>query len=822
MSNVQADVQYSLHQLRKSPGFAITAVLMLALGIGVNTAMFSVIDQVLLRNLPYQNPNRLVQVGPLDQSGGYAPVSTPDARDWRARSHSFESMAHWTIQVPTLGGSDNPRLVAQIVSTANLFDLLGARPMMGRTFLPEDEKAGRTNVLVLSYRVWDSIFHSDPHILGQSVPVNGVHYTVIGVMPRSFEFPMNTGDEMFSPLDSSSRAFEDRGNAALGVIGRLRPGVSVEQAQGELEGIHKQLMKEYPANESTQPMRVMLYQDVLTGNVRPALYVLDGAVIAVWLIACANVAGLMLVRTNNRRKEIAVRAALGAGRSRLMQQFLTESLVLSAMGGVLGLGIAWGSLRALSHYLPAVLQYEGTIHIDAAACGYLVLASCLSALLFGILPAWSAAHVPAQEGLREGTAAGGTTKRQAFWRDSLVVGEIGMTLVLLIAGGLMIRTLWQLRHTYLGFSPEHVVTTSIFLPNWGNWWDTGNTKGPDLVTTLYDPLIEKLSHTPGIDSVGLSTIRPFSGTHFSLGVWPADEPEPDAKHRLDAQPRASTAGYFSAMGIRLLRGRYFSSADRPGSPLMVVINEAFVRQIFGGRDVLGKQIKWDDDDKKVSATIVGVIEDLHQNSASVAPLPEIHFNLEQLVPGQNMYEILAQFHMDIAVRSRLAPQAAFDAIKKYLHELAPEMALQDQNTMQQVIDDSMGSQTLTARLLGIFGIAALAIAVAGIYGLLAYSVSQRTRELGIRIALGAQRGDVLWLVMRHAFVLLGAGVSLGIVVTVLTRVMLRSFIYGRFDRYDMLTIITVALILCACGVAASYLPARRAAYVDPMVALRTE
>jgi predicted permease len=821
MASLLSDLPYAWRKLRKSPGFTLTAVLTLGLGIGMNAAMFSVIDQVLLRRLPYRDASRLVQIGPHSPEGGYGPASLPDIQDWKVRSHSFSDMAWWTIQVPTLGGSTNPLLVAQISASANLFDVLSAQPVLGRGFLPDDAKAGHSNVVLLGDSVWKQVFHSDHSVIGRTVPINGDPYTVIGVMPPSFAFPQNEGDEIFSPLAENSPGFEDRGSASLAAIARLRPGVTVDQAQHEIAGIHEQLLHDYAANESTERVRVESYQDVVTESVRPALYALDGAVAAVWLIACANIAGLMLTRASNRRRELAIREALGAGRSRLVQQFLTESLILSLGGGVAGLGVAWSALRMLSHYLPDAVPYGSDIHINFAACFYLLIASCFSALLFGVLPGLHSANVPVQEGLRDQTAAAGTGKKQARWRDSLVVGEIGLTLVLLIASGLMIRSLWQLRHTSLGFAPEHVLTTSIFMPTHGEWWKATSAKGPNLVTQFYDPLAEKLRHTPGIESVGLTTLRPFSSSHFGLTVWRADEPRPARKDAQETAPRAGNPDYFKTMGIVLLEGRGFTDADRSGSPLVAVVNQEFVRRILRGRDPLGVRLQWDDTNKNISATIVGVIADIHQDSVSQASSPEMYFDLEQLVPGSDMYTVLATFHMDVAVRTRLAPQAAFNTVRNDVHELEPALALQEQKTMQQVVEDSLGDQTLAARLLSIFGAAALLIAVTGLYGLLAYSVSQRTRELGLRMALGAQRSDVLWLVMRHALLLLATGVAVGLGVAWAASGVLRSLIYG-LQGYDVFTVLLIALVLGLCGMAASWLPARRASMVDPMEALRAE
>ncbi len=821
MHSMAQDLRYSFRQLRKSPAFTLTAVITLGLGIGVNAAMFSVIDQVLLRPMPYRHASQLVQIAPHPgNGGGFDPASLPDIRDWKSRSHVFSDMAWWTIQVPTLGTRDNPELVAQISASANLLDVLGTQPVLGRGFLPEDAKQSRAQVVILGDSVWRKVFHSSRSVIGHTVSINGDPYTVIGVMPPNFQFPENTGDEVYSPLPYDA-SFEDRSNSSLSAVARLRPGISVQAAQQEISAIHAQLLHEYATSEASEPVRVETLRDITTDNIRSGLWALDGAVALVWLIACANLAGLMLARANARRRELAIRGALGAAKSRLVRQFVTESLLVSLIGGAAGLAAAWAALRILSHYLSNSLPFGNQIHINFGVFAVLVLLSCLSAVLFGVGPGLYGANLPVQEGLRDGAAASGTSKRRARGRDALVVGEIAMTLALLIAAGLIIQTLWQLRHTNLGFVPEHLDTTSIFMPTHGAWWEGGDAKAPNIVTGFYDPLLDKLRHSPGIQSVGVATIRPFTSSHFTLSIWAANQAEPPEKDKVGAAVRASNAGYFPTMGINITSGRDFADTDRPGAPLAVLVNQEFVRRVLGGGNPLGARLKWDDDDKKLTATVVGTIDDVHQDSARTAPAPEIYFDLDQLVPGQDMYSILATFHMDVVVRTRLEPEAAFRTVRAAVHELNPNLAFAEQTTMQQVVDNSLGPQTLAARLLAIFSVVALLIAVAGIYGLLAYSVSQRTRELGVRLALGAQRENILWLVLRHAVILLAFGVALGLALAWAASSVMRSFLYGA-AAYDAATIAAVVLTLILCGLTASYLPARRAAGVDPVEALRNE
>ncbi len=822
LRNLSADLRYAVRQLRKSPAFTLTAIVTLGLGIGVNAAMFSVIDGVLLRPMPYGNASRLVQIGPRAQNvtAGFDPASLPDVRDWKDRSHVFSDMAWWTIQLPTVGTRDNAQLVAQISASANLLQVLGVQPALGRNFLATDDTPGSPLVVLLGDSTWHKFFHADRSVIGRTVTINTVPYTVIGVMPPDFEFPENTGDEIYSPLQATAD-MKDRGNSSLAAVARLRPGVSVEQAQQEISAIHGQLVHDYSGSESTEPVQVESLRDVTTDGVRSGLYALDGAVAVVWLIACANLAGLMLARANARRRELAIRGALGAAKSRLVQQFLTESLLISLLGGAAGLGAAWVSLRVLSHYLVNVLPFADQIPINFGVCAFLLVLSCLSAILFGVGPGLYGASLPVQEGLRDGASSSGTSRGRARWRDALVIGEISLTLALLIAAGLLLQTLWSLRHTNLGFAPEQLDTTSIFLPTHGAWWEASDTKAPNLVPQFYDPLQQKLRATPGIESVGLTTVRPFSASHFVLDSWPANQPVPAKKDVVGAAARASNPDYFRTMGITMLSGRDFTATERPGAPLAVVVNQEFVRRVLHGANPLGTRLKWDDDNKALTATIIGTIADIHQDSVRQASMPEIYFDLEQLTPGQDMYGILDGFHMDIVVRTRLAPDVAFRAIRDAVRDLNPNLAIADETTMQQVVDRSIAPQTLAARLLGLFAVVALLIAVAGVYGLLAYSVSQRTREMGVRLALGAQREDIVRLILRHAVLLLGAGVGIGLVIAWAGGSILRSFLYGA-AVWDAATIFIVVLILGLCGLAASYLPARRAAGVDPVEALRSE
>jgi predicted permease len=828
MRSFLQDLHYALRQLRNAPVFALTAVLTLALGIGVNAAMFSVVDQVLLRAMPFPRAGEVVQMAVRSESGGFAPTSLPDIRDWKARSHSFKQIAFFTEQVPTLGGTNSPKLVAQVVSSANLFDLLEARPMMGRTFLPSDSEAGHTDVVVLTASIWRDLYHGDPSIVGRSVPVNGLPYTVVGVMPDGFAFPANTGgNAIWTPAPIQDKELQNRDSAAMNVVGRLRPGVSITDATHEMNSIHDQLRHEYPKDESADPVRIVSYPDVVTGSVRPAILALDVAVFAVWLIACANVAGLLLARGSSRRREVAVRAALGAQRGRLIRQFLTESLLLSLAGGALGLELAALALHLLKRYLANAVIFGDQIHIDVKVCIYLFAASCVSAILFGLLPALHASNIAPQEGLRQGTTASGTSRQQTRWRDALVIGEIALTLTLLVAASLMARTLVSLRHTRVGFVASQVVTGEIYLPNRASalfMTFADPLKGlPSTVDVFYKPLLDRMRAVPGIQSVGLTTVRPLQGSwDFNMTVELAHHPKPEQSAHAVAQARATTGDYFGTMGIRLLQGRLFPSTDTSTGTPTAIVNRAFVRRFLPNEDPIRQQVRFNDTGERQWSTIVGVVDDSPQKTLGQPPLPEIHYNLLQLLPQDELYPILGNFYMNVAIRSPLPVGTITQELRRAVHDLKPDAALNGVQNMQQVVDDSLGNQALAARLLGLFAACGLVIAVAGIYGLLAYSVGQRTRELGIRLALGAQREAILWLVLRHALILLAIGVSLGAMLMAGSGRFVTSWLGYQFSAYDVLASIVVTLLLALCGLAASYLPANRAAHIEPVVALRTE
>lgn len=826
MASLLQDLRYAFRQLRKNPGFTAVTVLMLALGIGVNAAMFAVIDAVLLRPLPFPKPDQIVQMSesrPEDLSGPMASISSlPDIRDWRAQSHSFQDIGWYTEGIRSVDVPGFSDFIPVIASSSNLFSVLQVQPTLGRGFLPEDDQPGHGDGIILNPEAWQQFFGKRPDVIGQSLKLGEKVYTVIGVMPQGFEFPsVGGGPTVWQPLLSSAE-YEARDSRALTSVGRLKPGVSVASAQAELSGIQRNIAKAYPKLELDQRVKVTRYRDVLTGNVRPALLALQFAVLAVWLIACANVASLLLSRTTGRRREIAIRSAIGAARTRLVRQFLTESLVLAFTGAALGLALAFGCVRALKFYLDLYLPLSSHIHIDARVAAALVGFSIVSAVLFGLVPALQAARAPAQEALREGTPSAGASRRQKYFRDTLVVGEIALSLLLLISAGLLLRSLLALRSLPLGFVPHNVVTTAIFLPqaSGGMLGNSGKYAGKDISQVFYRPLLDRLTHLPGVESAAITTALPLSPNFQSRGSFEILGRPKDPSQKPVADVRVVSPSLYRTLGIRLLQGRLLTDDDGPASGAVAVVNQALARKYFSGQNPLGQQLKIADSGPHAVVTIVGVAENTHQTSMSEEAKAEINIPYAQLVPGDELQPILSAF-TNVALRTRVAPSAVIPSLRTTLRELDPDLAVLDIRTLQDLVDTSLGSQTLAVRLLWIFAGSALLISIAGIYGLLAYNVSQRTRDLGVRMALGASRGNVIGLVLRQAVVLLGIGVAIGVVAAISAGSVLRSFLYGVVP-YDASTIVAVSVLLLACGLFASYIPARRASRIDPVKALRWE
>lgn len=825
MSTFIQDLRYAFRQLRKNPGFTAVTVLTLALGIGVNAAMFAVIDGVLLRPFPFPKPNQIVAMAEASVAeGGPSNISAlPNIRDWQAQNKSFQDIAWFTSGIRSVDLPGYSDFIPVVYSSANLLSMLQVEPAIGRGFVGGDDQPGRGDVLLINSVAWEKFFNRNSQAIGSKLKLGNKLYTIIGVMPTGFEFPpMGDGPAAWVPL-VTDQSYEARDSRDITAVGRLKDGVSVAAAQAELTGIQTNISNAYPKLQLGKRVEVGSYRDFLTGNVRAALLALQVAVLAVWLIACANVASLLLSRSSGRRREIAIRSAIGAARARLVRQFLTESLVLSFVGAALGLALAYGCVNVLRYYIDQQLPLSQNIHIDIRVVVALVGFSILSAVLFGLLPALQASGAPAQEALREGTPAAGAGRHQKRFRDALVVGEIALSLLLLVSAGLLLRSLLALRNLPLGFAPHNVVTTALFLPQSGGGMvgNSGKYAGKDISQVFYEPLLERLSHLPGVDSAALTSVMPLSPNFSASGTFEIVGRAKDPGNKPAAAVRAVSPSIYPTLGIRLLRGRLLSDSDGPANTAVAVVNQAFVKKYFPNEDPLGRQLKIADTGPHGILTIVGVVDDTHQTNMADDIQPEINLSYLQLGPTDELTPYILASFTNIAVRSHLAPSTVIPEIRTTLREFDPDLAVTDIRTMQDLVDRSLGSQTLAVRLLWIFAGAALLISIAGIYGLLAYNVSQRTRDIGLRMALGATRSNVIQMVLRQAVILLVIGVGIGVVAAVSAGNVLRSFLYGVVP-YDATTIIGVCLLLLACGLLASYIPARRASRIDPIKALRWE
>ncbi len=823
MTGLLQDLRYAFRQLRKNPGFTAVTVLTLALGIGVNAAMFAVIDAVLLRPFPFPKPDQIVQMSeaaPQDPAPGASAL--PDMRDWRSQSHSFQDIAWYTTGIRSVDVPGFSDFIPAVLVSSNFLLTLQVQPALGRDFLPQDDQPGHGDVVLLNATAWEKFFAKRSNVIGSSLKLGDKLYTVIGVMPAGFEFP-SVGDTptVWQPL-VSQKEYEERDSRTLTAVGRLKDGVSPTAAQAELTGIQTSIAKAYPTLELDKRVIVKRYREVLTGNVRPALLALQFAVLAVWLIACANVASLLLSRTTGRRREIAIRSAIGADRTRIIRQFLTESLVLALTGAAFGLALAFGCVRLLKFYLDLYLPLSQHIHIDARVAAMLVVFSILSAAIFGLVPALQASRAPAQEALREGTAGAGTSGRQRYLRDALVVGEIALSLLLLISAGLLLRSLLILRSVPLGFVPHHVVTAFVFLPqNAGIVGQTGKYAGENISQVFYTPLLDRLAHLPGVDSAAMTSILPLSPNFNAGGSFDIVGRPKDPANKTSAAIRAVSPSFYPTLGIRLLQGRLFTTSDGPQSTAGAVVNQAFAKKYLRGQNPLGQQLKISDKGPHGTVTILGVVEDTHQTAMSDEVQPEMDVSYLQLTPDDELTPYILGSFTSLVLRTHNDPATVIPSLRTTLREFDPELVVTSAGTMQDVVDTSLGSQTLAVRLLWIFAGAALLISIAGIYGLLAYNVSQRTRDIGVRMALGATRFNVLRMILRQAVLLLGIGVVIGVVAAITAGNVLRSFLYGVVP-YDAPTIVAVSLLLLACGLLASYIPARRASRIEPMKALRWE
>jgi putative ABC transport system permease protein len=816
IETVIQDVRYGARMLAKNPGFTAVAIITLALGIGANTAIFSIVDAVILRPLPYKDPDRLVMVKELIPvaSPDPIPVCASDVAQFQRQNQAFESVAAFRSEQFDLGGSGEPERITVERVNASLFSLLGVQPMLGRTFTPEDDQPGHP-LAILSYPLWQRRFGADPGVMGRTVTLDRQPYTVIGVTPRSFVFPlhgMEQGDaaDVFIPMaftPEELKAVADNFNNS--VLARLKPGVSLARANLDLDAIAHRILQTYPPELRDQvklsAVALPLSAQVV-GKVRTLLLLLLGAVGFVLLIACANVANLLLTRAASRQREITVRLALGAGRARLLQQLATENLLLAIVGAGLGLLLALGIMQGLAGWMPAEIPRVNAIGVNLTVLAFTIVLTLFTGLIIGVAPALAPSRTELQAALKEGGRSGQQGPQHRRLRSALVMWEIALSLVLLVGAGLLVRSFERVLSTQPGFQPEHVLTASLSLPE-AQYKQAAQTRG------FYRELIARLAQLPAVKAVGVSTDLPLEA-HWEEMITPEGYQPPPGAGLNVCMHSVILGDYLRALGVPLLRGRYFTEQDTPTSTPVLIVSESLAKRFWPHQDPVGKRLKTGPPESKDPwLTIVGVVGDVKQGPMDTPTMPHTYGSYSQSnIPCSSL---------NVAVRAQGNPLSLASALRATVWGLDRQLAVARVRTMHQIISESTAPRRFNLSLLAAFATLAVALAAIGIYGVISYSVAQRTHEIGIRMALGAQRDDVLRQVIGQGLVLLGAGVLIGVLgASVLTR-FLATLLY-EVRPTDPVTFIAVSLVLTVVALLASYVPARRATKVDPMVALRYE
>ncbi|HEX3247827.1 MAG TPA: ABC transporter permease [Pyrinomonadaceae bacterium] len=794
METIIKDIRYGVRGLSKRPGFTAVAVFTLALGIGANSAIFSVLNAVLLRPLPYADADRIVRIDETEGKGGMG-VSPPNLQDFQQQNHTFESIAGYTGGSFILTQAGEPLRIQSCAVSAALFPVLGVKPLIGRSFLTEDERGGQDRIALISYGLWQRRFGGDHAFLQKQITLDGQGYTVVGVMPDGFEFPIQPERvEVWTPLEQPEDLAQLRGAHYLDVVGRIKTGVSLDQAHADLEGVASRIAQQYPKEVSGKTTVVSLKED-LVGQAQPYLLMLAGAALIVLLIAIANVASLALARAAERQKEIALRTALGASKSRVVRQLLTESLILSFFGGLAGVTLAGWCTGFLVAIAPGDLPRLQSAHVDGRVLLFALAISVVSGALLGLIPALRSANPDLQTSLKEGETRSASAPRQAL-RKALVVSEVTLALVLLCGAGLLIKTLWKLNSVNPGFDPDKVLVAELVLPK---------TKYPDAgrQTIFFQQLIERIKASPGVESVGGTSNLPLSGTNMVFLASVEGRSFPSSF-------RSVSSDYFRTMHIPLLKGRWFDDHDTAESQPVVVINETMAHQIAPNYDeALGKRIKHGF--KNQLAEVVGVIGDVKYAGLDQQTKPEMYAPF-----GQRAWPF-----MRLVVRAKSDPSVVTAAIRDAVRLIDKDQPVDKVTMMSSVVSASIVGRSFYMQLLGTFAALAFILAAVGIYGVVSYSVAQRTREIGIRVALGAQSRDVVGLVLKEALRLTLLGVGLGLVGAFAATRVLRNLLF-EVKPTDPTTFICLSLLLTLVALLASYIPARRATKVDPLVALRYE
>jgi predicted permease len=805
--NLVRDIRFAIRQLIKNPGFATTAILVLALGIGVSVAIFGFVDAALLEPLPYTNPSQLTSVNEGSVESPRWPLSYPDYLDWQRLNQSFSSLDVYAGAGYILNTSSGAEPVQAERVSGGFFQTLGVHPLLGRDFYPGEDRPGGPNVLLLSYGAWLHRFGARRDVLGQTVDLDGRAFTIIGVLPRAFSFAPGGNAEFWVPLNSFSDHEKMRTFYTFWGIGRLRQGVTAQAALAEMNPIAKQLQRQYGITGLDLTASVVPLLEVIVGDVRPILLTLLGGAVLLLLIACVNVGSLVLVRSESRRREVAVRGALGATRARLVEQFVTEALLLGLLGSLAGMMVADGIMKLLGSLVPkdmaSNMPFLGNVGLNAHTAAFAAAVAALAILLLAATPTLRLLFLKVREGMAEGDR--GSASR--FWRRlgaNLVVVELVIAVVLLTGAGLLGRSLYRLLHVPLGFDPNHLATMSVMAP------DTAY-KNDEQVIGLYRENVRRVSSLPGVKTAGMTSMLPVQCNCATDRITFPGRPDHGEHNEVDE--RHVSPGYLPALKAALVRGRYFTEEDDPSHPRVAVINQALARKYFPNEDPVGQRIANDESGHPSEWEIVGVVDDVREGPLDVETWPAEYFPINQT--RQNVFNLVVSTSQDAG--------ALLPVLVKTLHQIDPDLAISDETTMTDKIDATQAAllHRFSAWLVGGFAMIALVLGVVGLYGVVAYSVSQRTREIGVRMALGAQRSSVYALIMRQAGWLTAIGLAVGLVCSVGSSLLIRSLLFG-VQAWDAATLAAVAFVLALTSLAASLLPARRAASVDPVQALRRE
>jgi putative ABC transport system permease protein len=807
MGTLLKDIRYAARVLGKSPGFTLVAVLVTALGIGANTAIFSVVNAVLLRPLPFEHSERLVQAMRVNAKKGTTTTSHsfPNFADERAQTHAFEALAAYTDMDAALTGTGAPERVSGVSASADLFRVLGVGARLGRLFAPDDEQPGGAPVVVITTGMWQRRFGADTEALGRQITLDGKARTIVGVLPASFQFPFVNGTpEYFVPLDPQGDMEKQRGANYLDVLGRLKEGATREQAEAEMRSVAARLEQDYQEDDAGRTESLVSAQEQLVGNLRTRLLLLLGVVGLVLLVACANVANLQLARASGRGREVAIRTALGAGRWRVVRQLLTENLVLSLAGGALGLLLAAWGVALISSFVPADIPRFKEAGLDPNVLAFTLAASVLTGVVFGLAPALQASRIDLGESLKEGGRGSTAGRARNRVRSALIVLEVAVSLVVLVCAGLLVKSFVNLRNTNPGFDPRRVMTASVSLP------EIKYSKDEQL-RQFYHEAVGRAAQLPGVDGAAAIMPLPLSNNGINVTFTVEGQPDPGPGARPISAARVITPDYLRVMGIPVLRGRAFDERDTADSPKVLLINESLARQLFPGEDPLGRKL--DVGINSIHGEIVGVVGDVRSRGLEKEAGLEFYLPYEQ-TPFNSMQLVLR-------AKEGQDPSSLAAPLRSVVREIDRDVPLYEVHPMEQLVADSVARQRFLMTLLASFAGLALVLAAAGIFSVMSFLVTQRTHEIGVRVALGAQGRDILRMVVRYGMGLALAGVGAGLFVAfALTRLM-SGLLYG-VSATDPLTFAAVALLLAAVALLACLVPARRATKVDPMVALRYE